>query len=69
MELERTVDIDFEDDERKVPDVCETEEPVILRKGGEHPKYHVESETIFPYARKIFNRSRGTRGRSSLGIF
>lgn len=69
MELERTVDIGFEDDERKVPDVCETEEPVILRKGEEHPKNQTESETIFPYARKIFSRSRGSRGRSSLGIF
>ncbi len=69
MERENLNITGFEDEERKVPDICETEEPVILRKGEEKVASTEENETIFPYARKIFRRSRGTHGRSSLGIF
>ncbi len=69
MDRDNVVDNDFAEEERRVIDECETEEPVIFRKGEEYSVRIEEKDTIFPYARKIFRRSRGMRGRSSLGIF
>lgn len=69
MERENAVDNKFVDEERKFFDVAETEEFVIVRK-NESPKDSDDGKAkIFPFARSIFRRSRGIRGRNSLGIF
>ena len=47
----------------------ETEQETIVRKDEVLADAYHKEAPLFPYARNIYKRARGTGGRSSLGIF
>ncbi len=47
----------------------ETEPDTIVRKDELLADAYRTEAPLFPYARNIYKRARGTGGRSSLGIF
>jgi hypothetical protein len=69
MDNETVIDLKFEDEHNHEIEEHRSRENKIFRRGEEFAFNPNEKETIFPSARKIYQRSRGSGGRSSIGIF
>jgi len=69
MKSEKLINKEFIHNENKASEDHDADEVTIYFKGDDEILHLNEKESIFPYARKIYQRSRATGGRSSLGIF
>lgn len=55
--------------DKKADETPETKRDTIVRKDEILADAYHREAPLFPYARNIYKRARGTGGRSSLGIF